>query len=60
METQNLEKKPKQELKNLLNQKRGELLELRSEKEMGHLKQTHKLKQTKKDIARISTVLNNK
>lgn len=60
MEAKDLRKKPKKELKNLLAQKREELLDLRSKNEMGHLKQTHQLKEVKRDVARIATTLKNK
>lgn len=55
---QKLKNKSKKELKALLDKKREKLLELRSEKEMGHLKKTHLLKKARKDVARILTELN--
>lgn len=58
-EIKNIENKSEKELKNLLKSQREELLELRSKKEMGHLKKTHKLGEAKKNIARILTALNN-
>lgn len=57
-EIKNIDNKSEKELKNLLKSQREELLELRSKKEMGHLKKTHKLGKTKKNIARILTALN--
>jgi large subunit ribosomal protein L29 len=57
-EIKNINNKSEQELENLLKSEREELLKLRSKKEMGHLKKTHKLKKAKKNIARILTALN--
>lgn len=55
---QKLKNKGKKELQALLDKKREKLLELRSKKEMGHLKKTHQVKQARKDVARILTILN--
>ena len=45
------------ELKNLLEEKKKQLMELRFQLEMGQLRNTSLIKLTKKDIARIKTIL---
>lgn len=45
------------ELKNLLEEKKKQLMELRFQLEMGQLRNTSLIKITKKDIARIKTIL---
>ncbi|AAD36558.1 MULTISPECIES: 50S ribosomal protein L29 [Thermotoga] len=46
-----------EELKNLLEEKKRQLMELRFQLAMGQLKNTSLIKLTKRDIARIKTIL---
>ncbi len=55
-----LASKTKIELEKYLNEKRKELANLKFKKNLKTLKKTHLLKQTKKEIARILTLLNKK
>jgi large subunit ribosomal protein L29 len=52
-----LEKKSNKELLVLISELKGKLLALRFENATGQLQEAHLLKSTKKDIARIFTVL---
>lgn len=52
--------KSKAELLKYLAEKRKELIDLQFKKYLKTLKKTHLLKQTKKEIARILTILNKK
>ncbi|MCD6267676.1 MAG: 50S ribosomal protein L29 [Thermotogae bacterium] len=45
------------ELKNLLEEKKKQLMELRFQLAMGQLRNTSLIKMTKRDIARIKTIL---
>jgi len=55
-----LRKKSETELQKILRQKREKLQKLRFDLAAGKLKNFQEIKQTKKDIARILTVLNEK
>jgi large subunit ribosomal protein L29 len=56
----NLRLKTLKELENLLKQQRNNLQKLKLEKDLKKLKQTHLIKETKKIIARILTIINEK
>ena len=60
MKAQELRQKTLKELHSLLEEMREELRKLRFDLVMGKLKNVHKIKETKKDIARILTVINEK
>ncbi len=60
MKASDLRKKTLPELFKLLEEERKRLFNLRIEKELGKLKQTHLIKMTRKNIARILTVINEK
>ena len=60
MKASELRKKSKRELQKLLQQEREKLLSLRFDLAAGKLKNFQKIKQTKRDIARILTILNQK
>ncbi|BDV03642.1 MAG: hypothetical protein HPPSJP_3630 [Candidatus Hepatoplasma scabrum] len=53
-----LRKKNNQELLKLVSDLKGKLLALRFENATGQLNETHLIKQTKKDIAKLFTVIN--
>lgn len=55
-----LTSKTKSELVKYLAEKRKDLIGLRFKKNLKTLKKTHLLKQTKKEIAKILTILNKK
>ncbi|MGC8981370.1 MAG: 50S ribosomal protein L29 [Minisyncoccia bacterium] len=57
---ENLRIKTLKELENLLKQQRNNLYKLQLEKDLKKLKQTHLIKETKKIIARILTIMNEK
>ena len=52
--------KTAKELEAILKEQKNILLKLKVEKKLGKLKQTHLLRETKKAIARILTVINSK
>ncbi|BDV03090.1 50S ribosomal protein L29 [Candidatus Hepatoplasma crinochetorum] len=56
--TEELRKKSDQELLKLVSELKGKLLALRFENATGQLNETHLLKLTKKDIAKVFTILN--
>jgi large subunit ribosomal protein L29 len=56
----NLRLKSLKELENLLKEQRNYLQRLKLEKDLKKLKQTHLIKQTRKIIARILTIMNEK
>lgn len=56
----NLRLKTLKELENLLKQQSSILHKLKLDKSLNKLKQTHLLKQTKRIIARILTIINEK
>ncbi len=58
MEIDELRAKSEQQLHNLLSEKREELRQLRFKASEGALKENHKMKETRKTIARILTLLN--
>ncbi len=58
MELVELKQKPLEELKTLLVEQRAHLRELQFQAQEGQLKQVHSIKQTKKVIAQILTLLN--
>jgi len=58
MKASELRKKTLPELFKLLEEERNKLFKLRMDKALGKLKQTHLLKMTRKNIARILTVIN--
>jgi len=58
MKASELRKKTLPELFKLLDEERNKLFKLRMDKALGKLKQTHLLKMTRKNIARILTVIN--
>lgn len=60
MKTPELEKKPANELQELLDQERIKLGELRFKLVNKQLKNVNEIQETKKNIARISTFLNAK
>lgn len=57
---ENLSQKDIGELKTLLDEKRRELVKLRFELELKKLKNVHKIKSVRKEIARILTIINEK
>ncbi len=57
---EDLQKKTIKELLELVSELKGKLLALRFENSTGQLNETHLFQVTKKDIARIFTVLSNK
>ena len=60
MKARELRKKSETELQKILRQKREKLQKLRFDLTAGKLKNFQEIKQTKRDIARILTVLNEK
>lgn len=58
MKTRELRKKSESELKKLLQQKREKLQSLRFDLVSGRVKNVQQIRETKKDIARILTILN--
>ena len=58
MKTQDLRKKSLTELQKLANDLRKKITELMIDKSIGKLTKTHLLKITKKDLARVLTILN--
>ncbi len=60
MKAKELREKTLSELQKLLSEQRNKLLKLKMEKELGKLKQTHLIKQTRKIIARILTLMKEK
>ncbi|MEY3006872.1 MAG: hypothetical protein RI942_1214 [Pseudomonadota bacterium] len=60
MKASELREKSAEELNSELLKLREEQFKLRMAKSMGQLGQTHLLKQTKRDIARVKTVLEQK
>jgi large subunit ribosomal protein L29 len=56
----NLRLKTLKELENLLKQERNNLQKLKLEKDLKKLKQTHLIKEKRKIIARILTIMNEK
>lgn len=57
MKVKELRKKSETELKKILQQKRGRLRTLRFDLASGKIKNVREIKETKKDIARILTIL---
>lgn len=57
MKTEDLRKKTKEELIDLLTEERKKLQKLRIDLSLGKLKNYHEIKTTKKTIARILTIL---
>ena len=57
MKAEELREKNVQELQELENQLREELFRMRLKKHTNQLQQTHKLRETRSDIARIKTIL---
>ncbi len=57
MKAVELRKKEKEELEKILDEKRKELQNLKFDLALGKLKNYKKIKETKKDIARILTIL---
>ena len=57
MKISELRQKPKNELQSLLNEKRGRLRVLRFDLASGKVKNVLEIRQIKKDIARILTLL---
>jgi large subunit ribosomal protein L29 len=60
MKAKDLRKKKKEELENLLKEKREKLAKLKLDLSLGKLKNVKEIKETKKDIAKILTVLKEK
>jgi len=60
MKAKELRTKSLNELFKLLEEERKKLFNLRLEKSLGKLKQTHLIKMTRKNIARILTIINEK
>ena len=58
MKIDDIRKKPKEKLEDLLAQKREELRNLRFRNSAGKVKNVKSISETKKDIARILTLLN--
>lgn len=58
MKIRELRQKPKSELDKLLKEKQGRLLNLRFDLSEGRVKNIREIKEIKKDIARISTLIN--
>lgn len=57
MKVDELKEKDDQELRELEGQLREELFRLGLKKQTNQLQETHKLRQTRRDIARIKTIL---
>lgn len=57
MKPETLREKNDQELQELQNQLREELFRMRLQKQTNQLQQTHRLEETRRDIARIKTIL---
>ncbi len=57
MKAADLRKYTDEELRNLLEEKKKQLMELRFQLAMGQLRNTSLIKMTKRDIARIKTIL---
>jgi large subunit ribosomal protein L29 len=57
MKAAELRKKSKEELKKILKEKRERLQKLRFDLSLGKLKNVREIRQTKKDIARILTII---
>lgn len=57
MKNKELKIKSNNELSTLLSQKRKEIIELKFKKKLKTIKKPHVIKETKKDIARILTLL---
>jgi len=57
MKTQDLRKKKKEELENLLTELKNKLAKLKFDLSLGKLKNVREIRETKKDIARILTIL---
>lgn len=57
LKIQDLQTKSDKELLNMISELKGKLLALRFESATGQLKELHLIKETKKDIARIFTVI---
>jgi large subunit ribosomal protein L29 len=60
MKAQELRKKSKEELEKILKEKREHLQKLKFDLSLGKLKNVKEIGQTKKDIARILTILRQK
>jgi large subunit ribosomal protein L29 len=60
MKANDLRKKKKEELENLLKEKREKLAKLKLDLSLGKLKNVKEIKEIKKDIAKILTVLKEK
>ncbi len=60
MKAKELRTKSLNELFKLLEEERKKLFDLKLEKSLGKLKQTHLIKITRKNIARILTIINEK
>lgn len=60
MKAEDLRKKGKEELEKLLKEQREKLAKLKFDLSLGKLKNVREIKQTKKDIARILTILREK
>lgn len=60
MKYKELKNRTEKDLKKLLEDLRAESLDLATKMRLNQLKNTHKLKMVKKDIARILTYLHNK
>ncbi|MEA2088799.1 MAG: 50S ribosomal protein L29 [Patescibacteria group bacterium] len=58
MDIKEIKKMPKKELKRKLNEKRDKLREFRFNVESRHLKNVRAIRESKKDIAKILTILN--
>ena len=57
MKAQELRERDEQELRELHDQLREELFRMRLKKHTNQLQQTHRLRETRRDIARIKTIL---
>jgi len=57
MKTQDLRKKKKEELEDLLTELKNKLAKLKFDLSLGKLKNVREIRETKKDIARILTIL---
>lgn len=57
MKAEDLKEKDDQELRELEGQLREEMFRMRLKKHTNQLQQTHRLKETRRDIARIKTIL---
>lgn len=60
MKAKELRKKAKEELEKMLIEKRKRLLQLRFDLKAGKVKNIREIRETKKDIARILTILKEK